>query len=213
MKDDESRGMGEARFSPRHGPINAPVPGPRTAARSLTATDSQPAPRLKKRKLHIAPRRIASQCKKSRLPRSGVCRQLSPKLLESCSASKGTVPIFVSAKRGRPPFDAATGYQTTKLGTAPCGQDDQQGDGPIRSACLPSVGTGLELVQRHRSARLGTRLATIKTAGVADMPKNVLGSELRPCCESPLTGFHRDGMCRTGAEDVGLHVICAQMTE
>jgi len=27
-----------------------------------------------------------------------------------------------------------------------------------------------------------------------------------------MTGFYRDGICRTGADDVGLHVICAQMT-
>jgi uncharacterized protein (DUF2237 family) len=44
------------------------------------------------------------------------------------------------------------------------------------------------------------------------MAKNVLGQELRVCCESPLTGFFRDGTCRTGNGDVGLHVICAQVT-
>lgn len=45
------------------------------------------------------------------------------------------------------------------------------------------------------------------------MPKNVLGTELRPCCYSPMTGFYRDGLCRTGPGDVGLHVVCAQVTE
>lgn len=44
------------------------------------------------------------------------------------------------------------------------------------------------------------------------MPKNVLGTELASCCTDPMTGFYRDGICRTGADDVGLHVICAQMT-
>jgi uncharacterized protein (DUF2237 family) len=42
--------------------------------------------------------------------------------------------------------------------------------------------------------------------------KNVLGSPLAPCSSSPRTGFYRDGCCNTGAEDLGLHVICAQMT-
>jgi len=45
-----------------------------------------------------------------------------------------------------------------------------------------------------------------------NMPRNVLGQELQVCCESALTGFFRDGTCRTGSDDVGLHVICAQVT-
>ena len=42
--------------------------------------------------------------------------------------------------------------------------------------------------------------------------KNVLGGALAPCSTSPGTGFYRDGCCNTGPEDVGLHVVCAQMT-
>ena len=44
------------------------------------------------------------------------------------------------------------------------------------------------------------------------MAKNVLGQDLQVCCTSPMTGFFRDGMCRTGSGDVGSHVICAQVT-
>ncbi len=44
------------------------------------------------------------------------------------------------------------------------------------------------------------------------MPTNVLGGELECCCKTPKTGFFRDGYCRTGAQDEGLHVVCAQMT-
>jgi len=47
---------------------------------------------------------------------------------------------------------------------------------------------------------------------VAD-DKNVLGGRLEPCSTSPRTGFYRDGCCNTGPEDVGLHVVCAQMTD
>ena len=43
--------------------------------------------------------------------------------------------------------------------------------------------------------------------------KNVLGGRLEPCSTSPRTGFYRDGCCNTGPEDVGLHVVCAQMTD
>ncbi len=43
-------------------------------------------------------------------------------------------------------------------------------------------------------------------------PKNVLGSDLETCSQSPETGFFRDGCCRTGPGDVGLHLVCAEMT-
>lgn len=43
--------------------------------------------------------------------------------------------------------------------------------------------------------------------------KNVLGTELEPCSFDPMTGFFRDGCCNTGAEDVGLHLVCAVMTD
>jgi uncharacterized protein (DUF2237 family) len=46
----------------------------------------------------------------------------------------------------------------------------------------------------------------------ADPGRNVLGGELEPCCFDPLTGFYRDGTCRTGPQDAGLHVVCAEMT-
>ncbi len=41
---------------------------------------------------------------------------------------------------------------------------------------------------------------------------NVLGGQLKTCCTSPVTGFYRDGKCATGPDDLGLHVVCAQMT-
>ena len=41
---------------------------------------------------------------------------------------------------------------------------------------------------------------------------NVLGGELEPCGDDPVTGFYRDGCCRTGDEDLGSHTICAVVT-
>jgi uncharacterized protein len=43
--------------------------------------------------------------------------------------------------------------------------------------------------------------------------KNVLGGTLEICCTSPMTGFYRNGVCETGPQDAGTHVICAQVTE
>jgi uncharacterized protein len=42
--------------------------------------------------------------------------------------------------------------------------------------------------------------------------RNVLGAELQPCGTDPLTGFYRDGCCRTGPQDRGSHTICAVVT-
>ena len=41
------------------------------------------------------------------------------------------------------------------------------------------------------------------------MELNVLGGPLEACGTEPLTGFYRDGCCRTGPEDLGSHTICA----
>ena len=41
---------------------------------------------------------------------------------------------------------------------------------------------------------------------------NVLGGELEPCGNDPVTGFFRDGCCSTGPEDLGSHTVCAVMT-
>ncbi|PIQ28192.1 DUF2237 domain-containing protein [bacterium (Candidatus Blackallbacteria) CG17_big_fil_post_rev_8_21_14_2_50_48_46] len=43
--------------------------------------------------------------------------------------------------------------------------------------------------------------------------RNVLGTNLEPCCMNPMTGFYRDGFCQTGSEDMGSHVICVEMSE
>jgi len=43
-------------------------------------------------------------------------------------------------------------------------------------------------------------------------PRNVLGDELQDCSHDPLTGFYRDGCCRTGGDDRGVHVVCARVT-
>jgi uncharacterized protein (DUF2237 family) len=45
-----------------------------------------------------------------------------------------------------------------------------------------------------------------------DRDRNVLGEPLAVCSVAPRTGFYRDGCCNTGPEDVGLHVVCVQVT-
>jgi uncharacterized protein (DUF2237 family) len=47
---------------------------------------------------------------------------------------------------------------------------------------------------------------------MSQTPLNVLGRPLAPCGTEPMTGYFRDGCCRTDAADRGLHVVCAVMT-
>lgn len=45
------------------------------------------------------------------------------------------------------------------------------------------------------------------------MARNVVGTPLVPCGTDPMTGFYRTGCCDTGADDAGVHVVCARMTD
>ena len=42
---------------------------------------------------------------------------------------------------------------------------------------------------------------------------NVLGEPLQTCCTDPMTGFYRTGCCEVGGDDVGVHAVCAVMTD
>lgn len=42
---------------------------------------------------------------------------------------------------------------------------------------------------------------------------NVLGTDLAVCGLKPRTGFFRDGCCSSGPQDLGRHLVCAQVTE
>jgi uncharacterized protein (DUF2237 family) len=66
------------------------------------------------------------------------------------------------------------------------------GVGKYRRECLPGCALGAD------------------TAHVGD--RNVVGGELQPCGTDPVTGFYRDGCCRTGPQDRGSHTICAVVT-
>lgn len=55
--------------------------------------------------------------------------------------------------------------------------------------------------------------STLMTQSTPRQPKNVLGEELMACGTEPVTGFYRDGCCKTGPGDTGLHTVCAEMNE
>ncbi len=70
---------------------------------------------------------------------------------------------------------------------------------------LASIGLFIQQNTYHMSNSNGTTTQV--------KPKNVLGGELESCCFEPLTGYFRDGYCRTDWMDSGTHTVCAIMTE
>ena len=46
----------------------------------------------------------------------------------------------------------------------------------------------------------------------SDSDRNVLGEVLAVCSTSPMTGFLREGCCEAHPSDVGVHLVCAEMT-
>lgn len=55
-----------------------------------------------------------------------------------------------------------------------------------------------------------------KVSGVSSI--NVLGTKMECCCANVGnsgigTGFYRNGFCSTGAQDLGRHTVCVQVTE
>jgi len=63
-------------------------------------------------------------------------------------------------------------------------------------------------------ALMSLALACLRTDTVIPN-KNIYGSPLDNiiCSTNPMTGWYRDGTCKTGSNDRGTHVVCAQMTE
>lgn len=44
-------------------------------------------------------------------------------------------------------------------------------------------------------------------------PRNVLGEPLELCGCAPMTGWYRDGSCRTDGADLGRHTVCCVVDE
>ena len=43
--------------------------------------------------------------------------------------------------------------------------------------------------------------------------KNIYNAPLATCSTDPMTGWFRDGLCRTDDRDRGVHTVCATMTQ
>ena len=63
--------------------------------------------------------------------------------------------------------------------------------------------------QDHNICALGIAEDGVAAANDA---RAVTGAPLAMCSLSPLTGFARDGRCRTGVDDVGAHTVCGEVT-
>jgi len=89
------------------------------------------------------------------------------------------------------------------------------------SHALTSAASGVAASSAHCAAVLFLAHCNIVSAARSRVSRgdtavmserNVLGGELEPCGDDPVTGFYRDGCCNTGPEDLGSHTICAVVT-
>ena len=65
----------------------------------------------------------------------------------------------------------------------------------------------------NRCIGMDDSCAKEKTSNDKTQVKNVLETPLAMCSQTPLTGWFRDGYCKTDANDHGRHLVCARMTE
>ncbi len=56
-------------------------------------------------------------------------------------------------------------------------------------------------------------ISQTKLAKAIGQGKNVYGEKMTICCTDPITGYYRDGNCRSGKDDIGVHIICAIVTD
>ena len=87
----------------------------------------------------------------------------------------------------------------------------------IVSACTPSPAT--RAAPSAQSSVASAEPSSCVIPPRADKPvqektaSNVDGAPLATCSTAPMTGVYRDGRCATGPDDVGVHVVCAEMTD
>jgi len=77
--------------------------------------------------------------------------------------------------------------------------------------CLPAAGEDACPPGAEAEACLGVGPPRAEAAGEA--LESVTGAPIALCSADPLTGYYRDGRCRTGADDRGVHVVCAVLTD
>ena len=85
----------------------------------------------------------------------------------------------------------------------------------IMLLCLPRCAPRVPDATRAPAPADGTAAACVGPGPQPDAPgaRNVLNTPLRPCPSPHRTGYRRDGVCHTGPDDHGVHVVCARVTE
>ncbi|MEO0602574.1 MAG: DUF2237 domain-containing protein, partial [Myxococcota bacterium] len=77
---------------------------------------------------------------------------------------------------------------------------------------LPSVGEAGPDVRGECAAEDAPSTCNPEGPPARD-PQSVLAEPLAICSTQPLTGWFRDGTCRTDTADRGLHTVCAELTD
>ncbi len=107
--------------------------------------------------------------------------------------------------------ETATADEPARCAPAPSGVAAPAPSGVAAPACL-----GLDPSRRGRRnppAEPHAGSAAPHGAVEPTAPPSLTGAPLQVCSLAPRTGFRRSGRCETGPDDVGVHVVCAELTE
>ncbi len=86
--------------------------------------------------------------------------------------------------------------------------------GALASACTPAAPGGHATASTEPPSSCVIPPAVVRGDNpAAPRPASVAGGELATCSTAPMTGVYRDGRCATGPDDVGVHVVCARVTD
>lgn len=89
---------------------------------------------------------------------------------------------------------------------------------PTLSSSVPPASAGVSALPPSSACGADAppvEACALPSAPVASRPDDLslAGGPLAVCSTAPLTGWFRDGKCSAGADDSGVHVVCAKLTD
>ena len=136
--------------------------------------------------------------------------------LTACSKTSASAPALTPKEALAPHSQvagAAVSVESQALASplAGAGHSEPTSVSPCEPTCTGQV-TPEPAVGRAAERTTAPQLEGDENGGKRG-PLNVLGGALSVCSMQPRTGWFRDGACRTGPMDSGIHVVCAELND
>jgi uncharacterized protein (DUF2237 family) len=111
------------------------------------------------------------------------------------------------------PHSLVVGLVLPSIALLACGSSSPPASDGCALGCAPSA-SAATLEPTPPDPKVATRRPSASTDdGPVSGARNVLGTALQVCGTSPMTGWFRDGQCRTDEADRGSHTVCALVTD